>query len=318
MYILNSVLNYFVRNTFRFLHLLVIFAVISITSLFTVSDLIINASHFRYFSSLNQSTEVWFANSPADADSFYNLNGVYFFELPNNTYLSTDILMQQNDSTYSNNYFGIKSSLENGTCLISQNVAFDNNLAIGSKIKTKSYTFTIKGYLPSEPGLDDKYNHEGILVLAYNELMVKGKEVKYLFFCSNQTTGLDVYKIVTLNQLKLKYKNLIIPNVFIFLGVYLIATGLTEFLFARKFKNKYLITLKEGSRKSHIFLNVFIDNVFKYVVPVVLTSFIFIKTIKSYTSSFLITTFTALLFSLIVSFAISLIYVLGGKRYVRK
>ena len=175
--------------------------------------------------------EVWFTTSYVDEDCFYNLNGYYKAKKGNKS-INADVFMQMEDVSYKNNLFKLKESFDTFECSLSYNTAISYDLEIGDSIEIGTYRFKIVKTFGSQPGLDQKYEHEGIIVIS--NVPELGLEINsYVFFSNDAENVLGDAKYVDLEKIKDNLKT----KAFVFLLLFILEI-IVYLTFIKLIKNK--------------------------------------------------------------------------------
>lgn len=302
-------------HLFRYIHFLLAFIFIGVTSFFILPSTLASASNYRYYSSITEVNEIWFSKQGTNLDSYYNFNGTYFFSI-GSKYISADILMQQEDTDYIHNIFNVDYMLEEGTCLVSRNLMVDNNLHIGDTLSTKQYRFKIVNYLSSISGIDEKYEHEGIIILSFNEKMALNRNFNHIYFCYNGETGEDVYQVISIPTLSKSFAKKTTLKLLQECGAILLISLVLELVLGHRIKKDYLVKKEYGIKPSRLFALISLDGAFKYLIPVLLTLLVILKSSLMFPRGFLLIIAVLLPFTLILAVCSTLIYFLGGKKNV--
>lgn len=315
-----NLLRYFVyhikTHLIRYVHFLLAFLFIGLSSFFILPSAVSSSSNYLFYSSITEVNEIWFAKQGTQQDSYYNLNGTYFFAI-GSKYISGDVLMQEENNNYEHNIFNVDYVLGEDQCLISKNLAIENNLHIGDILKSKQYSFKITNFLSPMTGIDEKYEHEGVIILSYNQKMVQNRELNHVYFCKNGETGQDVYKVVSIPALSSNYRKKATIRLLQECGAILLISLVLEIVFGWRIKKDYLIKRQFGISPKHLFFTITLDGVFKYFIPVLLMLLITLKSGLMFPKGFLLSIGIILPLSLLITFIMTLVYFLGGKKNVR-
>lgn len=283
----------------------------SLTFYFFLPNMVRDKTDYDLYSS-SQVNEVWFADSPMNSDCFVNLNGSTFLK-SGKTSVSADIFMQLSDSTYENNLFGLKTVLNDGECSISKNIASEFNINVGDVLTASNGggSFFVRNIFSAQSGLDDKYKHKGVVVLAPDERL-SSAEPSYLFFAKNGSGFLNVNKTIFLKEvcvnLKASYLQSYICTSLLLIGAFCLNDVL---VFRRKIYD-YRIANRDGVKRTRLVAALILDGCFKYILPILCSFIIYLKYASAYPSGFVfLLTATMVLVGLVVVVS-TLIYYLGS------
>jgi hypothetical protein len=123
----------------------------------------------------SSATELVFSGVPEGEESFLCLNGEYNLVTPDARRISCDGVMLRPQVVYVDNWFGVSDSLPTGHCAVSRNLMQSYRLREGDtlSIRKTEEEYVITTLLPAQAGLDEKYAHEGVILLAYDEDLAK-------------------------------------------------------------------------------------------------------------------------------------------------
>ena len=282
MSVLYKIYYHMKKNALRYISFLFSFVLILTGFYFFAPNIIVSKTNYDLYTS-SSINEVWFAETPVEKDCFIDLNGSTFMCI-NNKSINADLFMQMEDVQYQDNLFDIKCALEKNVCAISKNLAIEYGLNIGDVISTSNgqFEFEVSNIFTSQSGIDDKYNHEGIIVLSFDENLIANKTYLYTFFACDGDGYYNVKRVIFLKDRITSYRQEYIKGCFDLTLVMLFIFLLEELFIFRKKENDYLISRQDGTRKKRMLLNIFLDNLIRLFVPVMAILAIYVKYLKLY------------------------------------
>ncbi len=199
-------LNCFLKNNYMLCTIVASLFVALLLAIFNFNT--IASSHEMYKTySLCDANEVWFTTVAVDNDCFINLNGEARAKTGKKS-INADIFMQMNDVSYSINLFDVDEQILDNQCYISRNVSLEYDVEVGDciTIGDNNASFEIVRIFDAQPGLDKKYEHEGIIVISNNEELLTD-DISYMFFAVEAKNVLGNAKLVDLKNAREKILN---------------------------------------------------------------------------------------------------------------
>ncbi len=279
-----------------------------------IPDIVQDFSQYRLYSNVS-TNEVWFAENYVSNDCFINLNGICF-AYSNDKSINTDIYMQM-DSSYSTNPFRITERLNDSTCAISQNIASEYHLNVNDSIyiNDNKNVFKICRIIPSQVGLDEKYNHQGIIVISYAEELYIPQPTKYIFFTKDGDGFSSVTNYIRLDNLAKKYKKEAIQKTLYISIILVLVFIIVETLTYRKKKHNNALLFLDGNKHSHILLLIIFDSFIQATFPLLFVFLCFIKYLSSFQTGYCIVFIILISLSIVLSLLSSIIDYKGGKKH---
>lgn len=220
-------------------------------------------------------TKAAFAAVKEDKECFANLNGYIFLEYEKSRTMSADVFMPLDNVVYDNNFLGYKGTLtEEKTCLVSKNILNKHKLAVGDflSVYDMDYQFKIVGTLPIQMGIDDRRNHEGIVVVSNTPDITKGKPKEYLTFYDQADTFWDLNHLVNIDQLLKENTYRFSMGILIFLAVIIGDIFICEIFLGKSRRHYYRSQLIDGVRQKKVFVLMLVESLLKYFLPLLLMS----------------------------------------------
>lgn len=314
MNLLCKIIYHFKIHLLRYISFFLVFLFSAVTLSFLFYPSVTDSANLNTYSSVNNVNEIWFGSSSVENDCFINLNGFYFANLSSKA-ISSDLLMQMESSNYECNIFNINYHLNADECILTKNIANEHRLGIGDEIACKDYRFRISDIIEPLSGIDDKYNHNGIIILGYRNEMIINKNASFIYFAFNGDGGINATKVISIETRKNNYKHSLLIKGLIISGVYLIAALVVELIVFHYKKSSYSIYRNMGIKPYKLFLNMLLDGVIKYVLPVALSLLLFIGLINSYLVSYLLCAGLIVLVMSLIAIITSLLYFIRRSKY---
>jgi len=291
-------------------------AIISIFSIVVVllifaSSFALSYSNATRFEGTKNTKIIFTTMTLSNTDSFKNYNGKLNV-LANDIQLNVDVFATLEDVSYIDNAIGFKEELSSNECVISENIANASNIKIGSALKIRSTNifYTVKGFIKSQTGIDNQYNHQGIVILKGDNSLdtvttsISGNS--YITFADEKIdtiTSLDGTRakpILYIEKLKTESRNELEKNV-LFASLILLAFILVSEIFITK--NKYrnqLFEVLDGIKPSMVTTKTVLSNIGCYILPGVIISVAYTFMVSSYGIELLIPSFITLIVVLII------------------
>lgn len=253
--------------------------------------------------------EIVYAKEPNAGESFYYLkNYAAYGDYGENAV--SDLLMVMPDEEYSENFIYFSGSLEKGSCAVSANTASKHSLKKGSVLRIigTDKSFRVDRIITAQSGLDKDYEHEGIIVLAFDEELLD-KNYMYLSFDNDGDGYRSLDRLIYIEDMAegvdktLGLCACIVPIAMIMIML------LCEYFLFRKRKNDYAILISLGVNKSTLFFRILLENALKYLLPSVGCALIYSVSYSCYRVAYavpilifiLICAFSCIFYSMITS-----------------
>lgn len=274
---------------------------------FFVPNIIQSLSNYYLYSNIcNQ--EVWFANSPINSNCFINLNGV-LLTYKDEKSINADVFMQMDTSSYNDNLFEVDYYLEPKTCAISKNIAVEYELSIGDKIYLKDKSqYEVVIIFNSQSGLDQKYNHFGVIVLSTTKGISISQPIKYIYFTNNSDGFYNVTDFIKLDKKAFDNKKIAKNNGAYLILIMLFILTITEIFIFKKKKNDYKLLVMDGNKKYKLFIQILYDTLIRIILPIILAFLFYLRYIKLFTIGYCVVFINLLAFSIAVAILLCLIY----------
>ena len=199
----------------------------------------------------------------------------------------SDILMLMPGIEYDSNNIDFSGTLESGTCAVSANIAAKYGLSVGdtARIIGAGKTFRVAQLLPAQDGLDEKYLHEGLIVLAYDEELLD-RNYQYISFVTDGDAYRSLDTLLYVEDIqKESIGELILCGCIAVLAAAAVIAVSECFLFrARREDYKTLSYL--GTSTASLFTRIFAECILRYVLPLVAVSAIFEAVYYSYAEAY--------------------------------
>lgn len=308
MSVLYKIYYHMKTNALRYISFLFSFVLILTGFYFFAPNIIVSKTNYDLYTS-SSINEVWFAETPVEKDCFIDLNGSTFMCI-NNKSINADLFMQMDDVEYQDNLFEIKYVLEKNVCAISKNIAIEYGIKIGDVISSSNglFEFQVSNIFTSQSGIDDKYNHEGVIVLSLDENLIANKTYLYTFFACDGDGYYNVKRVIFLKDRITSYRQEYIKGCFDLTLIMLFIFLLDELFIFRKKENDYLISRQDGTRKKRMLLNIFLDNLIRLFVPVMVIIAIYAKYLKLYEAGYAFLAMNVVVCTSLVTIGITLFY----------
>ena len=264
--------------------------------------------------SATDKTHAVFAETPVGDESFINFNGSLYIGSGDKR-VNCDLLMLRKEGSYSNNPVGFCGTLADGECAVSKNLLYSYGLSVGDTVSVKGTgeSFKIAAALPASAGIDDKYSHEGIVILAGNTALSSEYKFSYLSFANDADSIMGLNKIIFFVKVKEAAQSefmLAFPLMLLFTALTVV---LWELLVGRKKYADFTLLSSYGMRGKTLFLRVLGSVAVRYFVPAAVNVIIWFSKLSYYGSSYII----PMLLYLASVIAISVILALIIHRRVR-
>ncbi len=265
-----------------------------------------DAQNYNRFHSVSDDAAFTVANY--EKDSFLNYNNENVVMLTGEKIrINADVYGAIENMTYSDNLLYYNGGLKEGECAVSQNTLNQYQLKIGDTIAIsgKDYQYTIAMTLKSQTGIDDKYVHDGVIVLAYNQNLEK----EFNDYYAGQNANRVIYYMISLDKNVMLYptldttrdnaivyakkvqsdciKSMTLNSLFTIL-IILASACLIELLLGRGNYRDLRLEYQKGNTKGAILLKVIVSKLCIYVVPYLLIFVCFIAQYGIYGSSYMI------------------------------
>ena len=220
-------------------------------------------------------SEIVFSYERTGEESFYYLKQHHVVGAKNIN-VNCDILMVLPDAEYKNNDIYFSGTLENGSCVVSANLAKQYGLNVGdrAKIVGTDTAFKIVGMLTAQSGLDKEYLHEGIIVTAYDGNMLD-KQYSFISFTTDGDAYPSLISLVYIKDWKAESTNKILIYAAVAVAAFGLAMGVCErFLFSSR-RRDYRILVGMGATKKRMLFYVWAENAVKYIFPSLLAAAIY-------------------------------------------
>lgn len=270
--------------------------------------------------------ETVFSATPDYEESFYSFNGCAY-AYGGGHRLNADVLMTVEGKSYRKNPLYLKSILPEGGCAISENLAQKNGIDVGDVITVKEgineipFDFTVSEILPAQSGIDEKYMHEGIIILSENRDFVKAG--KYIFISFVKDWGAEYLNLIddpargpsvvfTKDIIKAAESRLVVYALLSTVALWVFIAACEALIFAkmgRKYRD-YLILGCYGISRGRLFCKVFSDNAIKYLLSLVISFVIWFLRFKMYRFAYFIPALTFLAVGIITAVILTLITVM--------
>lgn len=273
--------------------------------------------------------EIVFSSVPSFEESLYCFGGGAYAFTDDGHRLSADVLMTVGGRVYKDNPLYLKSTLSEGTCAISRNLAAEFNVGIGETVSVqsgeKSFTFTVSEILPAQSGIDAKYMHKGIVILSENTALTETAKHIFVSFTkdwSGEYQGLvdDPARgdsvVFTEDKVKSAELSLFIYALLSTVALWVFIAVCEIFIFARmgrKYRD-YEILSGYGISKARLFARVFTDCLIKYILPLLLNLLIWFIKLRIYKTAYLIPSAILVALGMITVLALTLITVTRKNR----
>ena len=277
--------------------------------------------------------EIVFSHSSDYEEPFYSFNScarVY----GGGHRMNADILMTVGGKSYRGNPLYFKNSLPKGGCAISENLASDFNVCKGDTVTVtvgsqgKEFDFTVSEILPAESGIDGKYMHEGIVILAENTDVIGavkentevGEICNYIFISfTKDHDGFEAPDnsrenfLVYTEDLIASAEGRLITYALLSTAALWVFIALSEtVIFSRVGKKyrDYIILSYYGISRTRLFAKVLLDNSIKYLLPLAVSFFIWLLRLRIYRMAYLVPALTFAAIGIITVTVLTLITVM--------
>lgn len=298
--------------------------------------IVVNFQNYKRFSTV--SDDVVFSVASVEKDSFLNYNNDTVVMLTdNNIRINADVYSTIESMNYSDNLLFYPGGLENGECAVSQNTLNQYNLKIGDSISIsgKKWQYTVKMAIKPQTGLDDKYVHDGVIILAYNQDL----ENDFRDYYDGQNTNRIKYYMISLDRNVMQYPTLdttrdnsiifgkkvksnctqvILVNIVYSLLIIIVSIVLIEGLLGRRNYQDLRLEYQKGNTQGHIVKSIILSKMISYILPFALIVICFLFKYGKYGSSYFIPYLLLCLILIVVLLLYSYCYYRRGVRWKKK
>jgi len=232
--------------------------------------------------------EIVLAGEPNGEESFLYLKN-YAVSGEKGKNAVSDVLMLLPDTDYHSNNVYFHGRLTEGTCAVSANVAARYGLKVGDRARLigTDKSFEVVRLLPAQDGIDEKYKHEGLVVLAYTPELL---ERSYLYM-SFMTDG-DAYRsldtlIFVRDMKKDSLQTLILCAVIALLSAAAVMTVSECFIFRPRREDYRTLSLL-GTDATRLFVRILAESLLRYALPAVAATAIFTVWYVPYSNAYYI------------------------------
>ncbi|MBR2650333.1 MAG: hypothetical protein IKD45_01600 [Clostridia bacterium] len=239
--------------------------------------------------SATDKNEAVFADTPMGNESFINFNGSLYIGSGDKR-VNCDLLMLRTEGKYENNPFGFGGTLAADECAVSNNLLYSYGLSLGDTVSVKGTksSFRIAAALPACSGIDDKYNHEGIVILGNDTSLTSNYSFSYLSFVTNGDSYMGLDKIIFLVRIKDGARSALTSAFLLMLLFTALTAVLWELLIGRKKYADFTLYASYGMRTGSLFVKVLLSVLARYFLPTVLVMLLWLSRLSYYGSSYIV------------------------------
>lgn len=264
-------------------------------------------------------TEVTYTSGPTSSETFANLNGRIFLQKDEKN-ISADVFMCLDGIWYSNNLLGyIGESTVGDGCFVSENLMRKYNLSVGDRLSIFKLDFpiTIKGVLKAQNGFDEKYLHEGVVILQYNKNITSDKINNYLSFHREAGAYFGVERLIIVED-EIKGNQSQLAKLLCIMIFCSFVVAIIGELLSRQLRKHYMLNCKYGQKAIKTFVIILTDNVLKYVLTHICAWAVSLVTNSFFIDTFFVAGAIICALQLLLSFLIASIYMVGVKKWTKK
>lgn len=204
-----------------------------------------------------------------DSEYFYLLNGKERIALSGERRMNCDLLMAESNTSYTDNYVGFIGTLGEGECAVSRNLLSLYGLSVGEVItlRDRDTEWRISAATPAVAGIDEKYLHEGFVILGYSPSVAADNPDTYLSFAKDANGYVGLESFISVDKLAATARESATASLSLLLVISLMIIILWELLIGRRdYKNFGLLSLL-GMRPKTLYLRIFLHLARGYLLP---------------------------------------------------
>ena len=216
-----------------------------------------------------EKNEAVIATAPvSDSEYFYLLNGNERIALGEKR-MNCDLLMAESGKAYLDNYVGFVGTLGEGECAVSRNLLSLYGLSVGDVItlRNRDEEWRISAATPAVSGIDEKYLHEGFVILGYSAAVAADNTAPFLSFAKDANGYVGLESFISIDKLAAAAQKDVLTSLTLLLVISLAILILWELLIGRRdYKNFELLSLY-GMRPKMLYLRIFLHLARGYLLP---------------------------------------------------
>ena len=194
----------------------------------------------------------------------------------------SDLFMLLPDRTYHGDLY-FEGTLAPGTCAVSANIAARYGLTVGREavIMANGLRFTVTVILPAQGGIDPLYEHEGVILLSYDEALLD-RTYAYVSFTTDGDGYRSLSDLIYTEDLRADaVGRLLLPAsvaALSALGLFLVCE---IFLFGKR-RADYAVLVSLGIRGERLLAALLAEHSAKYILPALIAAAVFLPRYACY------------------------------------
>ncbi|MBQ8380496.1 MAG: hypothetical protein IJY18_01240 [Clostridia bacterium] len=232
-------------------------------------------------------TEAVFSSLPqSSGEGFMLFGGTHI--LKGGKRVNCDLLMAMADTEYKDNYFAFYTPLAEGECVVSKNLSASYGIKAGDTLTVSGtdISYKVKEFIPAVSGIDEKYMHEGVIILGRNTEVVRGREHSYLTFFENGDGYVGRDSIIFFENSLMSLLPIVDRGILFICLFFVLNMAVWELLIGRRSFADLRRSAELGIRPVSLYLKLISSLLFKYFLPAPVMLLIWLPKLGCYGKSF--------------------------------